>query len=98
MCLLSEDHGIEVCGSKSSKRSGSSAVLSTAILQKTLEPIIELQKQNKEKMNSLQGQLLVLNRRLPDKDEADGPFGMNRDVFMIAIVLLIQLIMFWLFK
>ena len=49
-------------------------------------------------MNSLQGQLLVLNRRLPDKDEADGPFGMNRDVFMIAIVLLIQLIMFWLFK
>ena len=94
---VTED-GIEVLGGTKSKRPTSGPALSSSALQKALEPVTKLQQTNNDKIAAVQGQLLVLQRRLPEKGDELGPFGMNRDVFLVAVILVFQLILFWLFK
>ncbi len=71
------------------------------MLQKALDPVVELQKQNNEKLGALQGQLLVLQRQVKTKEAEEEsllPWLGNRELFLLAIVVVIQSIIFWLFK
>ena len=83
-------------GEGDSHPSSASSKLSLRVLKKALEPMNKLQQENNEKMSALQGQLLVIQRTLRQRDEDAGVS--NRDLFLLAAVVLIQTFLFWLFK
>ena len=66
-------------------------------LQKTLQPLIQAQKEQTDKLSSLQGQLVVLQRTIRQQQEI-GLLQSNRDWVLLAILFVFQGILFWLFK
>ncbi len=68
------------------------------MLQKALDPVVELQKKNNDKLSAMQGQLLVLQRKVnPTNDDGTAWLG-NRELFLLALVIVVQSILFWMFK
>ena len=68
----------------------------TSTLHDSIEPIIKQQKETAEKLSLIQTQLLVIQRQI-QLNNNDSLFN-NRDLFVYAVILVIQVILFWWFK
>ena len=92
--------GAQKCGSSSNNNSNSSSKVSSA-LARALQPLVDLQKDNNKKLTEIQTQLLRLNSHVVnarDPDAANTWLPPNRDLFIIALVLILQFMVMWFFK
>ena len=65
--------------------------------ERVIEPLIELQRQNNEKLGVVQNQLVALHRQTRLIVQTGAAIS-NRDVMLAALLLLCQVVLFWLFK
>lgn len=79
------------------KSRGRLAKSSVAAFTKALEPLIEVQKQVNDRLQAMQGQLTLVHRRI-NNSEDESLLPSTRDLFLIAVIILIQLLLFWLFR
>lgn len=70
---------------------------SAAAFAKALDPLVDSQKQLNERIGTVQNQLSLLSRRLNNDMEASF-LPNSRDLFLVGAVLLIQVIIFWIFR
>lgn len=68
-----------------------------ASLQKALQPLLQAQKDQTDRLTSLQQQLVALQRVMRQQQEI-GILQSNRDWILLAILFVFQGILFWLFK
>ena len=66
-------------------------------MQKALQPLLQAQKEQTDKLSALQGQLVVLQRTVRQQQDI-GLLQTNRDWILLAILFAFQGILFWLFK
>lgn len=66
-------------------------------IERVIEPLVELQRQNNERLNAVQNQLVALHRQTRIIVETGAAIS-NRDVMLAALLLLCQVVLFWLFK
>ena len=78
------------------RHSKSSQKISTATLDLALDPLLQIQRETREKLSSLQGQIQCLNRTLQSREQES--LIQTRELFIIAVTLLFQAILFWVFK
>ena len=76
----------------------SSKQMSYKRLQKALQPLADAQKQQADRLSAIQSQLSVLNRNVNLAAEAGGGPFCHRDLFLVAMVLAVQLVMLWMFR
>ena len=66
-------------------------------IERVIEPLVELQRQNNEKLTAVQNQLVALHRQTRIIIQTGAAIS-NRDVMLAALLLLCQVVLFWLFK
>ena len=94
MCFLKESHIFILTELEDAGKVGSAG---GSPLQKALQPLLQAQKEQIDKLSALQGQLVVLQRSLRQQQEI-GLLQTNRDWILLAILFAFQGILFWLFK
>ena len=65
--------------------------------ERRIEPLIELQRQNNMKISAIQNQMVALQRQTRMIAQSGAALS-NRDVMLASLLLLCQVVLFWLFK
>jgi hypothetical protein len=71
--------------------------ISLSTLRKALHPLEDLQRQHAEKLSAIQGQMMVLSRNTEYTANLQAN-SFHRDLYLVAVVLVLQMVIMWIMK